>query len=110
MLDVPSRPFSVRRVGQWRDFRAIFGPWNGPHQRENDPMVLARSADPAATPYLFLSCGDQEGLLASNRQFAAILDRRGVAHEFHVVQGGHYWQQFSRTAPLLDASIVAHFR
>lgn len=108
-LDVPSRPFSIRRMGQWRDFRSIFGPWNGAHQHENDPLLLARTVDPATTPYLFVSCGDNEGLLASNRRFIGILKRRGFAHEFHVVPGGHDWLQFSHTVSLLSASLVKHF-
>src|SRR5882672_6186747 len=28
-LDVPSRPFSIKRYGQWRSHRAIFGPSGG---------------------------------------------------------------------------------
>jgi ribose 5-phosphate isomerase B len=43
---------------------------------------LARTVDPATTPYFFLSCGNQEGLLASNRQFAALLQRRHFRYEF----------------------------
>jgi len=108
-IDVPSRPFAIRRIGQWRDFRAIFGPWGGPSQRENDPLILARSADPAAAPYMFVSCGNQEGLLASNRQFADILEHRHFRYEFHIVEGGHNWIQFNRTVPSLCNSLTEHF-
>jgi len=51
-LDVPSRPFSIHRWRQWRHHRSIFGPPGGATQRANDPFVLAKSADPAQTPYL----------------------------------------------------------
>lgn len=51
-LDVPTRPFSIKRIGQWRDYRAIFGPWKSNAGRENDPYTLARAADPAQGPYL----------------------------------------------------------
>lgn len=54
-VDVPSRPFSIKRIEQWRRFRAIFGPWNGVKQRENDPFVLARSVEPVRGPYFFLT-------------------------------------------------------
>lgn len=26
-IDVPSRPFSIKRIGQWREHSSIFGPW-----------------------------------------------------------------------------------
>jgi S-formylglutathione hydrolase FrmB len=105
-LDVPSRPFSIKRWGQWRHHRSIFGPWNGTTQRENDPLVLARSADPARTPYLFLACGQQEGLLPSNRQFAAILERRHFRYEFHIVTGGHNWNQWNAQVPACFRALI----
>jgi S-formylglutathione hydrolase FrmB len=37
-LDVPSRPFSIKRLEQWRRHRAIFGPWDGQVQKNNDPF------------------------------------------------------------------------
>src|SRR5215831_5924970 len=67
-VEVPSRPFSIKRPFHWRSHRSIFGPWGGRAQQENDPFVLARSVDPSHTPYLFITCGDQEGLLAANRK------------------------------------------
>lgn len=99
-LDVPTRPFSIKRISQWRGHRSIFGPWNGEVQGQNDPYTLARSADPAAAPYFYLTCGDQEGLLLANRQFAALLEKRRFLFEFHEVRGGHNWNQWN---PQLDA-------
>jgi len=88
-IDVPSRPFSIHRWGQWRHHRSIFGPPGGAAERANDPFVLARAADPALVPYFYLTCGNAEGLLPSNHSFAHVLEDRHVAHEFHVVRGGH---------------------
>lgn len=98
-IDVATRPFSIKRVGQWRHHRSIFGAWQGPVQLQNDPYTLARSADPAKTPYIYLTCGDKEGLLAANRQFAALLSKRQFGHEFHVVPGGHDWNQWNAILP-----------
>jgi len=98
-LDVPSRPFSIKRVGQYRQHRAIFGPWGSPTRHANDPYILARSSDPAKVPYLFLSCGEQEGLLPANRRFAALLQRRGFRYQFHVGPGSHDWNQWNRRLP-----------
>ena len=94
-LDVPSRPFSVKRLEQWRRHRAIFGPWGGQTQRDNDPFVLVRSADPARTPYLFLTCGEQEGLLPANRLFASLLEQCHFRYEFHTAPGGHDWNEWN---------------
>ncbi|MGA2096282.1 MAG: alpha/beta hydrolase family protein [Candidatus Acidiferrum sp.] len=105
VLDVPSRPFSVRRIEQWRRFRAIFGEWNGQTQRENDPFVLAKVADPAKTPYLFLSCGEQEGLLSVNKAFVALLQKRHVQFEFHNAPGDHNWKQWDEQIPGLFRSM-----
>ena len=62
-IDVPSRPLSIKRLTQYRYHASIFGGWRSSTRRDNDPFVLARSADSAKTPYLFLTCGEQEGLL-----------------------------------------------
>ncbi|HXZ79155.1 MAG TPA: alpha/beta hydrolase-fold protein [Terriglobales bacterium] len=107
-LDVPSRPFSIKRPLQWSQHRSIFGAWGSQRRRDNDPFVLARSADPDGTPYLFLSCGEQEGLLATNRQFAALLAKRHFAFEFHAGPGGHDWNQWNQRLPSLFQSLLAH--
>jgi len=107
-LDVPSRPFSIKRLSQWRRFRAIFGSWNGQHQRENDPYVLARSADVTRAPYFFLSCGDKEGLLPANRKFAALVRERRFQYEFHTVPGGHDWNQWNAQLPSVFQALSQH--
>lgn len=107
-VDVPSRPFSIKRIQQWRYHRSIFGPWGGSARHNRDPFVLARSADPARMPYFFLSCGDQEGLLPSNRNFAALIDQRHFRYEFHIVPGGHDWKQWDDRLPAVFQSLFAH--
>jgi putative tributyrin esterase len=97
-IDVPSRPFSIKRVSQYRQHASIFGPWGSSTRRGNDPFVLARSVDPRKVPFMFITCGDQEGLLPSNRQFAALLAERHFNFEFHQGHGGHNWNQWN---PLL---------
>ena len=107
-LDVPGRPFSFRRIHQYRHYASIFGPPGSATRRENDPFVLARSADPAKTPYLFLTCGDEEGLLPTNRSFAQLLEERGFKCEFHVVPGGHSWSQWNARLNDLFLSLKQH--
>ena len=108
-LDVPSRPFSVKRIGQWKQHSAIFGAWGSQTRHDNDPYVLARSVDPARVPYIYLSCGDKEGLLPANRKFAALLEQRRIGHEFHVVSGGHDWNQWNTQVPAVFEELERRF-
>ena len=107
-LDAPGRPFSVARIGQYRHYRAIFGPVDSASRRDNDPFVLVSSADPAKMPYFFLTCGDKEGLLATNRSFARLLEQRHFPYEFQVVAGGHDWQQWSARLDAVFGSLMDH--
>jgi S-formylglutathione hydrolase FrmB len=109
-LDVPSRTFSIKRVGQYRQHSSIFGPWGSQSRRASDPFVLARSADPAQIPYIFLTCGDQEGLLPANHKFAAMLQARHFSYQFHTVAGDHDWNQWNRNVPALMKSVLDHVK
>jgi putative tributyrin esterase len=107
-VDVPSRPFSIKRIQQWRHYRSIFGPWGSQARHDGDPFVLARSVDPARTPYLYLTCGDQEGLLPANRNFAALVEKRHFQYEFHLAPGGHDWHQWEQRLPGMFQSLREH--
>jgi len=107
-VDVPSRPFSIKRIQQWRHHRSIFGPLGSQARRNGDPFVLARSADIARAPYLFLTCGEQEGLLPADRDFAALLEHRHFRYEFHVAPGGHDWNQWDKRLPSMFQSLFEH--
>src|SRR5260370_37399930 len=72
-IDVPSRPFSIKRIGQWREHSSIFGSWGSKTRHDNDSYVLVRTVGPAQAPYIVLTCCEQEGLLPPNRRFATLL-------------------------------------
>ena len=107
-VDVPSRPLSIKRIAQWRFHSSIFGPSGSETRRENDPFLLAQSASPEETPYLYITCGEQEGLLAANRKLAAILEKRHFHYEFHTVPGDHNWLQWNKQVPGLFKSLQEH--
>jgi S-formylglutathione hydrolase FrmB len=107
-LDVPSRRFSIKRIGQWRHHESIFGAWDSDTRRNNDPFVLAAKADPSRVAYLFLSCGEQEGLFPSVKRFANLLAQRKFTYEFHAEPGGHNWNQWNERLPDLFASLKQH--
>jgi len=46
----------------------------------------------SGAPFFYVSCGTGDSLLPASRAFAARLDERGIAHEYHEVPGGaHNW-------------------
>jgi S-formylglutathione hydrolase FrmB len=107
-IDAPSRKFSLRRWGQGMRFHSIFGPEGSESRRKSDPFVLVRTADPARTPYLYLTAGEQEALLEPNRRFAALLKGRDFAYEFHTKPGGHDWNEWDSQIPGCFESLFRH--
>lgn len=107
-LDVPSRPFSMKRMRQYRGHAQIFGPWGSETRPVSDPYVLAGTVSLSTMPYFYLTCGEQEGLLPANKRFVAILQKRGVKYEFHSGPGGHDWNQWNGRLPSLMTSLLVH--
>jgi S-formylglutathione hydrolase FrmB len=107
-IDVLRRRFSLRRFDQSRRFREMFGPDDSDSRHNNDPFFPVRSADRAKASYFYLTCGKQEALLAPNREFAALLDGYGIVHEFHLVPGGHEWNQWNSQVPALFEAMTSH--
>jgi S-formylglutathione hydrolase len=106
-IDVARRPFSWKRLNQSRAYREMFGQDGSDSRRGNDPFLLVRTADPGTTPYFYMTCGRQEGLLAPNREFAALLTKYNIRHEFHEAPGGHDWNQWNAQLPALFESLRA---
>jgi len=107
-IDVPSRPFSIKRIGQWREHSSIFGAWGSKNRHDNDPYVLVRNVDATQAPYIFLTCGEQEGLLPANRKFAKLLDQYHFRHEYVPGPGGHDWNQWNQRLPSVFRSLSAN--
>lgn len=94
-IDVPFRHYSLRRIGQWWKFRTIFGPNGSAERNARDPSRLLFEADRNATPFIYLTAGEQEPLLRPNQQFAEQLKSHGFAYEFHTKSGGHAWNEWN---------------
>lgn len=107
-IDVPRRAFSIKRLHQSLHYKSIFGSNGSQRRRANDPFVLATEVTPERTPYLFLTCGEQEGLLPSNREFARLLGQHHFRYEFHTLRGGHDWNQWNGWLPTLFRSLSEH--
>jgi putative tributyrin esterase len=107
-IDVPRRAFTIKRLQQSRQYESIFGSSGSPTRRDRDPFVLFKRANPAAAPYFFLTCGEQEGLLPANREFAALLGQRHFRYEFHSVPGAHNWNQWNAWLPDVFRGLTEH--
>lgn len=107
-IDVPSRRFSWRRWSQSMRFRTIFGPTGSETRKSSDPFLLVQAADPAKAPYLYITAGEQEPLLAPIRRFVQILKQRGYAFEFHTKPGGHDWGEWNSQVPGCFESLFAN--
>jgi S-formylglutathione hydrolase FrmB len=63
-------------------------------RRENDIYKIVREM-PAEKiknlPFIYLDCGTEDGLIASNREFSALLLERKIPHEFRQLPGRHDW-------------------
>ncbi|HUD73862.1 MAG TPA: alpha/beta hydrolase-fold protein, partial [Terracidiphilus sp.] len=59
-IDVLHRRFSPKRYGEWWRIRTIFGPSGSNSRLSRDPFMLVQSANPAATPYVYLTAGDRD--------------------------------------------------
>jgi S-formylglutathione hydrolase FrmB len=107
-IDVPFRRYTFRRIGQWWKFRTIFGPLGSQTRASMNPSKIIWTADPASTPYIYLTAGEQEPLLGPNKQFEALLRQHGFAHEFHTKPGGHAWNEWNSQVPGCFASMKLH--
>ena len=90
-------PTAEEGAGRWQmtAFYKVFGnPIDGALWAANDPLTLARKADPMTAPALYFDCGseDRYGLFAGNRELHKRLEARGVAHEFGLYPGDHGYE------------------
>ena len=76
-----------------------FGEAESTTRAENDLPRLAREF-PAERrgllPFIYLDCGDKDPWFAVNRDFADILNARGMAHEYRQLPGEHVWPYWDR--------------
>ena len=81
----------------------IFGPPDGDTRRENDLFVIAENAAAAASPALYVDCGESDRFLPSNRRLVEILQKHGFTYEYHETAGAHAWDYWNRRLdPLLQ--------
>lgn len=85
--------------------RAMFGDTDHLLDTDLDPLYLAKSrlASGKPMPRMYLSCGEQDFLLADNVRFSQELTKLGITHVWRSTPGGHtwdFWEQEIRHAVL----------
>jgi putative tributyrin esterase len=99
-------PFGQKYADQ---LRAIFGEGMTPTLTANDIYELAKKAAPAQLPYLEVTCGTEDGLLASNREFVALLQQLKIRYEYHESAGAHTWQYWDEQLPHTLSLLMERF-
>jgi S-formylglutathione hydrolase FrmB len=107
-IDMLHRHVALMLNGRWWWIQSIFGPWGSKTRQLSDPFLLIQSANPAQTPYLYLTAGEQESLLEPTRRFAALLHERHFNSEFHTQPGGHGWTEWDAQIPACFESLLRH--
>lgn len=73
----------------------IFGTEGSETRSQNDifSLVESRSAeDSKKLPFLYLDCGTEDFLIAQSQDFAALLQKKKIPHEFRQLPGIHNWK------------------
>ncbi len=76
-----------------------FGALGSPTRAANDLFKLVRDVRPeriSELPFLYVDCGTEDFLFSINRDFAALLVERKIAHEYRHLPGDHNWQYWDR--------------
>lgn len=80
-------------------YKRVWGfPADPAHWDKTSPIAILNRADPATLPPLWLGVGkaDLDRFLDLNVAADALLTRRGIPHEFMLVEGGHTWTTWGR--------------
>lgn len=77
-----------------RGIDAILGPDESETRKSNDVFRLVRDLTPEklkTAPYVYQSCGTEDFLIQSNRDFLALMNEKKLPHEYREKPGGHTW-------------------
>jgi putative tributyrin esterase len=109
-LGVTDPAFDDRLTSFKDQLYKIYGPAGSETRTANDILLIADKAKPESAPSLYLDCGTSDGLLDENRALAAVLQKRGLAYEYHEVPGAHTWQYWNRRIELFLPWLMEAFR
>jgi S-formylglutathione hydrolase FrmB len=87
--------FNAKNAGGiGKSIDAIFGADDSESRKANDIFKMVREITPEkikALPFIYLDCGTEDFLYQNNRDFADLLQKQKVPHEYRELPGGHNW-------------------
>jgi S-formylglutathione hydrolase FrmB len=110
---LPAAAWSEKTFGSaWKaltdSITSVYAAENSPTRNANDifKLVQAMPADAVKKlPFIYIDCGTEDGLIATNREFVKLLSDQKIPHEFRELPGAHNWkfwdaqvQEFLRVA------------
>jgi len=78
-----------------------FGAMESETRWRNDVFRIAELSSPeeiASVPFIFFACGVDDWLFDINRNFAALLVKKKMPHEFRQIPGRHEWRLWAEQA------------
>lgn len=84
------------RVAAWvkPSIESAYGKMDNPARAANDIFKIIRELPAervASLPYIYIDCGTEDFLIASNMKMAALLVERKIPHEYRQLPGKHDW-------------------
>lgn len=97
---------------KWPEYEAsitrAFGERGSETRERNDAYKLVsevNSGSAAKLPFFYFDCGDQDGFLNANREFAGLLKDKNIAHDYRELPGGHEWPYWNeRVKEILETA------
>ncbi|HEX5876554.1 MAG TPA: alpha/beta hydrolase family protein [Pyrinomonadaceae bacterium] len=88
-------------AARWGDSVKLFGPAGSETRLANDLFSIIEKLTPArvsSLPYFYFDCGtaDSPLIFPSNRDLAALMFEKKIAHEFRQLPGDHSWEYWDR--------------
>lgn len=78
--------------GQPNPIAALFGAPNSDDRKARDPFDLVEKVPMAEMPAIYVACGGQDFLIASNREFVDLLSKKKIPYEYREISPrGHTW-------------------
>ncbi len=74
---------------------SVYGAEDSATRKANDVFRIVREmpAENAKNlPFIYVSCGTEDGLIGTNREFSALISEKKIPHEFRELPGVHDWK------------------
>lgn len=77
----------------------VYGTKDSQTVKDNDIYAMIRNVSPEKVkdlPFLYIDCGTEDFLIASNRDLVTLLMEKKVPHEYRQLPGKHDWKYWDR--------------